>query len=148
MKTALLAAGALAAATLVTAPQADAAGVNFSLKLAGTNGVVQIAGPGGHGRHGPKFRQRHNQPRFNGRGRGRGWNHGWHPRRVCMSPPQVRFMLQRQGWHGTRFDRITPQFAVAYTHRRGGLYRVKVDRCAGRIIKVDRKGGFFPYRYF
>jgi hypothetical protein len=57
-------------------------------------------------------------------------------------------MLQRHGWYGTRFDRITPQFAVAYAHRRGGLYRVKIDRCVGRIIKVDRKDGFFPYRYF
>lgn len=142
MKTALIA-GAMLAATFTAAPQASAANVDFALKLAGPNGVVQIASPGGHdrkrahkrrGRKGHDFR-RDWRPRH-------GWQgpryRPWRPVRRCMNPGQLRWFLHRHGWYGYRVAKMTPGIAVVYAHRWDGFRRVKVDLCRHRIIRVSR----------
>lgn len=143
MKTAILA-GALAAATFAAAPQASAANVDFALKLSGPNGVVQIASPGHRNKaHRNKYRgYKGYGPRRGGiewRGHGpryRPWRRNF--RRYCMGPRQLRWFLQRHGWYGYRVAKMTPGIAVVYSHRWGTSYRVKVDLCRHRIIRVSR----------
>jgi hypothetical protein len=157
MYRALIAAGALVAATLTGLPDASAKGQNFGLTIAGKNGVIQISGPGpNHGpKHGGKGYGGSNQgykPYQYGPGygykktyRGRfNRRHDW-KRRYCMSPNEIRHMLRYQGWHGFRVRKLTPTIAIIHSNRHGMRYRLKLNRCTGEMIRVKPLGGFGGY---
>lgn len=169
MKTAFLAAGALAIATLSGATIATAKDASFSLTLGGPGGSLKISSPGQHNRHyGNKgygygynpyaYGQGYTQPYKGGQGygHGRGYGkkkrpHGYNhrpQRRHCMAPREIRWMLKSRGWYGFRLDKLTSDIAVVYSHRHGQRYRIKIDRCNHAILKVSPKGGFAPYRYY
>lgn len=162
MKTAILAAGALAVATLSGATGATAKNVNFSLTLGGPGAVLQVSGPGqnshayrnrGNGAHQGfnPYVQGH-APQYRGKP-GLGYGYGaprrpaYQPHRPqvrhCMAQQDIRWMLSRQGWQGFHFDKLTSDIAVVYSHRNGQRYRIKIDRCNHAIIKVSAKSGLF-----
>ena len=169
MKTAILAAGALAIATLSGGADASAKDVAFGLTIGGPNGFVAISSPGanahahvvkGHGYKGhnsygygygytgpyyggPSYGYGHWTPRG---GYGRPHNRPY--RRHCMGPRQIRKMLRHRGWHGFRLEKLTSNIAVVYSNRHGTRYRIKVDRCNRAIIKVSPRGGVHPYGYY
>lgn len=162
MKTALIAAGALIATTLTGLPDASAKGLNFGLTLAGQNGVIQISGPGPN--HGSKFGNkgygygnRGFRPGQNGYGPGYGYRQRYRGqftqqydrrRRDCMNPNEIRHMLRYQGWQGFRVRKLTPGIAIIHSHRRGMLYRIKLNRCTGEMIRVKPLGGYGPRGYY
>jgi len=75
MKIALIAAGALAAATFATAPEASAKGLQFGLTIGGPDGYLQISGPGKN--HGSSYRGKSNKNYNYGGGYGYGNGYGY-----------------------------------------------------------------------
>jgi len=162
MKTAILAAGALAVATLSGATGATAKNANFSLTLGGPGAILQISGPG-HNNYG--YRNRGNGARqgYKPYGQGRtqqykrkpGFRYGYaaparpvyrphRPRvRHCMAPQEIRWMLSRQGWQGFHLDKLASNTAIVYSNRHGQSYRIKIDRCNRAIVKVSARSGLF-----
>jgi len=168
MKIALIAAGALTAATFANSSDASASSTNFALTVGGPQGFVQISAPGKH--HGPKYykkkakkrakknrrawkkynRNRYPAPRY-GYGYGYGAPYVAAPVRAygyCKSPYQIRQKLRRHGWYGNSVIKLTPRFAVMRSHRYGMPYRLKVQRCTGYVAKVTPIGGYIPGRYY
>lgn len=163
MKTALLAAGALAIASLSGAPEASAKDINLSLSIGGPGGAITISGPGprhhgyggghkgGHkggykgGYNTKPYWHGYNRPYGHG-GRGYGKRYNWRHRpyaRHCMTPRDIRWMLRNHGWRGFRLDKLTSGIAVGYAFRDGYRYRIKIDRCSWAIIKASPRGGFY-----
>lgn len=170
MKTAILAAGALAIATLSGAATATAKDVNFSLTLGGPGGALNISSPGtayntygskwqgngygyGYGYNPYNYGYGYNYNPY--RGPGYGYDYGYHPkkkhrgrgyrkhRRYCLAPREIRWMLKSQGWYGFNLNKLTPKIAIVYSHRHGQRYRIKIDRCKQAIIKVSPRGGYY-----
>lgn len=167
MKTAILAAGALAVATLTGAESASAKDAHFSLTLGSPGATLSISSPGtaynAHGSKGQGYGYGYNPYNYGygypyggpRHGYGNGYGYGYHPKKKhrgrghrphrnhCMSSQDIRWMLQSHGWHGFHLDKLTPSIAVVYSHRHGQRYRIKIDRCTRNIIKVSPRGGFY-----
>ena len=167
MKTALIAAAALAAATFANPADASAKGVNFGLTIAGQDGVIQIGGKGKN--HGSKYGNKKYGSGYNNYGYGnRGYNRhrndngygyrqpnrgGYNLQRdrvrgYCMYPNEIRRMLRYQGWQGFRVRKLTPQIAIIHSNRNGMRYRLKLNRCTGEMIRVKPLGGYGAYGYY
>ncbi len=140
MKTILMAASIIAAATLAGGSEASA-GQAFGLTIAGPNGYIQIGTNGrDHGPHG-----------FDGRDFGRHSGPTRHRfARVCLDQTQVRRNLNRQGWYGFSDLRVNgPAFVVDARNRNGQEYRLRVERCSGMILSAEHIGRRFdrhPHR--
>lgn len=172
MKTAILAAGALAVATLTGAESASAKDAHFSLTLGSPGATLSISSPGtaynAHGYKGQGYGYGYNPYTYgyNPYNYGYGYPYGgprygygngykYHPkkkhrgrghrpyRRHCMSPREIRWMLKSHGWYGFRLKKLTSNIAVVYSHRHGQRYRIKIDRCTRDILKVSPKGGYY-----
>ena len=135
MKT-LIAAGALAIATIAPLNAAEAKDGRFSLTIGGPNGFVHIGDPG------PRYKGPVGGPKHFGPGKG-----GYGPRGYgvrgpraygpCLYPRQIRRKLRRQGWFGIHAVEIRPNAFKARAHRPNGmLFKLKVDRCSGHIIRA------------
>lgn len=74
-----------------------------------------VGGGGGGGAHRPRVDTRH-----------------------CLSDPQVRRMLQRNGYDHIRFTDRRGRIVQVQAERGHRNYRVTVDSCRGRIVDVDR----------
>ncbi len=156
MKTALIAAGALAATTIAGLPEASAKNVNFALTVGGPQGYVQIGAPNTY--YGPahvhkvhkkkKRKYRKKQARRYWKGK-RGYGY-WAPYPApaaryygyCASPHQIRSRLARHGWHGFRIRKTTQRFVFVTSYRHGAKYRLKVNRCTGHIASAKPVGGY------
>lgn len=170
MKTALIAAGILTAATFTTTPEATAKDLQFGLTIGGPNGYLQISAPGkGHGsKHKTKSNKHYSQGYGNsygygggygygqnqgyGRGYGYGRPHGgqFNLKRArangyCMYPNDIRRNLRQQGWHGFQVKKVEQRFAIVKSRYHGARYRLKVDRCTGQVLKAKALGGYRGY---
>ena len=135
MKTPLVAAGILVAATLSDLPTASAKDLPFGLTIAGPHGVLSIGTT--RPRHGAKHR--HEGHPGDGYGhRGPGHFDLWRARAsgYCLYPRQIRRRLRHRGWRGFRVIRHTPRFAIVRSHRYGEPFRLKVDRCSGELVRA------------
>ena len=169
MKIALIAAGAITAATFANSSEASAASTNFAFTVGGPQGFVQISAPGKH--HGQKYYKKRAKKRAKQHKRNRrawkkynrnrytvpGYAYGYRapyaaaPVRAygyCKSPYQIRQKLRHRGWYGTSVIKLTPRFAVMRSHRHGIPYRLKVQRCTGYVAKVTPIGGYISGRYY
>lgn len=166
MKTAIIAAGALAAATLAAAPEASAKGLNFGLTIGGPEGYISISAPGkGYGstykaksnkhyNHGNGYGPGYGSGYGNGYGSGYGYgqrhNKHFNLRRAraqgyCLYPNEIRRRLRHQGWQGFKIKKVKPRIAIVKSRYHGTPYRLKVDRCTGQILKAKALGGYNGY---
>lgn len=131
MKTNILRAATLVAAILGGTAAASAGGLHgLGLK----DGLKH-----GHGhyeysarqkvKHGPKH-----GGRYDHRARGkRGNRHA----KTCLWPHEIRRKLRNRGWHRVKVIRFQPNIFVARATRPSGLrFRIKVNRCRGRIVNA------------
>lgn len=153
MKTALIAAGALAAVTTAGLSEASAKDVNFALTIGGPQGYVQFATPNSY--YGPTYvHKAHKKKKHKRKHARRYWNgkpgYGyWAPYPVpgpryygrCASPQKIRARLHRHGWYGFRIRKTTPRFVFVTGYRHGAKYRLKVNRCTGHIARAKAVGG-------
>ena len=133
MKTILVAAGMLAAATFAGGNEANAADKSFGLTIGGPNGYIEI------GANGRDFDYRY--------GRYNGHDHVYHgPKRRhfhghCLNRKQIRRRLKRQGWHGFHdFKRRRHAYVVYAWRPNGHEYKLRIDRCDGTILKARHMG--------
>lgn len=143
MKKTLIAAGALAVAIIAPLSAAQAKDA-FSLTIGGPNGFVHIGSPGPkHPKHpkGPGYGGKHfgyggpGYGPYNGR---YGYDlHGARAYGQCLYPRQIRRKLRRHGWHGMHALEIRPNaFKVRARRPNGMLFKLKVDRCTGHVIRA------------
>ena len=134
MKTILVAAGMLAAATFAGGSEASAAGKNFGLTISGPNGYIEI-GANGRGRG-------YEYDVYDGRDhsrRGDHRNHYAHGR--CLKRKQIRRRLNRRGWFGFHDLRTRRgAFVVNAWRRNGHEYKLRVERCTGEILRAKHVG--------
>lgn len=159
MKTALIAAGTLATATVAGLSGASAKDVNFALTFGGPQGYVQIASPGTyygpnyvHKVHKKKKKHKHKRKHAKRYWKGApGYTYGyWAPYPVprpraygyCASPYQIKARLRRHGWYGFNIRKTTPRFVFVTSYKYGAKYRLKVDRCSGHIAHAKPLGGY------
>ena len=141
MKTILIAAAALATATFATGPTAQAADIQLGLTIGGSNGQLHI-GTGPYAPIRPVHKRRHHghahvAPPY--------WHGG------CVRPRKIRRRLRRQGWWGIEPIRFRPHILVVRAHRpNGSLFKLKIDRCSGHIVKARllAAGGHFRHDYW
>lgn len=130
----VLAASVLAMTALSGATPASAKDVNFSLAIGGPNGYVEIDTVG------------YNKKRY-GRGYNKGYGHKKHgypygnlakarAYGYCLYPDQIRQKLRYRGWRGFNVIKVGYENAVVRSHRYGTPYRLRVDRCTGRVLKA------------
>ena len=120
-RTTIIAAGALIAASAVTAPAAQAGHVNFSLQFATPHASVYF-GPGYHRYRGPR----------------------WH--RQALSPWEIRRLLLNAGFRKVqRLDRRGPIYVARAVAYNGFLYKVRLSARNGRII-AERRVAWVGYR--
>ena len=155
MKTALIAAGALAATTVAGVSGASAKDVNFALTVGGPQGYVQIANPNTyygpnyvHKVHKKKHKHKHKRAKRHWKGKP-GYAYGYwgpYPRQraygYCANPHQIRAKLRHNGWYGFNVRKRTPRFIIGTSYRHGTKYRLKVDRCSGYIAHAKPVGGY------
>lgn len=131
MKTNILRAATLVAAILGGTAAASAGGLHGSgLK----DGLKH-----GHGhyeyfarhkvKHGPKHGGRYDDRHY----RKLGKRHA----KTCLWPHEIRRKLRNRGWYGVKVIRFQPNTFVARATRPSGLrFRIKVNRCRGRIVNA------------
>lgn len=111
IKTTIIAAGALVAASAAAAPSAQASQVNFSLHLATPHASVHFT----PGHRGPV----------------------WH--RHALSQREIRFLLRRAGYYNVhRLDRRDQIYVARVVSRNGFFYTVRLSAYTGRIIATHR----------
>ncbi len=57
--------------------------------------------------------------------------------KTCLWPHEIRRKLRNRGWYGVRVIRFQPNAFIARASRPSGLrFRIKVNRCRGRIVNA------------
>ena len=134
MKTILVAAGMLAAATFAGGSEASAADKRFGLTIAGPNGYIEI-GANGHGR-GNAYDVYDERDNFR-----RGGRRGLNLLGYCLNRKQIRRRLNRQGWLGFHDMRTRRGAFTGNAWRRNGHeYKLRVERCSGEILRAKHVG--------
>lgn len=127
MKTNILRAATLVAAILGGTAAASAGGLHGSgLK----NGLKH-----GHGHYETSARHKvKHGGRYDHRPHGKS---GKRHAKTCLWPHEIRRKLRNRGWYGVKVIRFQPNIFVARATRPSGLrFRIKVNRCRGRIVNA------------
>ena len=133
-------AASVAAFTTLSAP-ASAKDVDVRLSIGGPNGFLEIDTVG----YGKKRKYGYNNG-YNYKYGKRGYGSISQARAYgyCLYPDQIRHKLRYKGWRGFNVIKVGPYNAVVRSHKYGEPYRLKVDRCTGRIV---HKKPLYGYGY-
>jgi hypothetical protein len=78
------------------------------------------------------------------------WGGGpdWRFAEGCLPRREIRRRLHDQGWHGFHDIEILRSSArVSAQRSNGDLFRLKVDRCSGEVLRADAIDGRDPGPY-
>ncbi len=129
--------------TLTAAAPASAKTVDFSLSIGGPNGTLSIDTVG----YGKKRKYGYSKGYGHKYGKkGYGYPYGSLAQAraygYCLYPDQIRHKLRNRGWRGFNVVKVGPYNAVVRSHRYGAPYRLKVDRCTGRVVSKKPLYGY------
>lgn len=146
MRTTILRTAAAAAVIIGGTIAANAGGIHApGLK----DGFKHGFGPKDFGRY-EKLEKRHKHKikhgdRYDYGYKGHKRKHGKRHVKACLWPNEIRRKLRNRGWYGLRLKRLHPKTFVAHATRPSGLrFRIKVNRCRGRIVNAIPIG----YRWY